>query len=361
MLKLLDWYIIYKFFSTFLFVVLLFSLIIGVIDFSNKVSDFAETSLSGKQLLFQYYPPFVMFVNGLLWPLFTLITVIYFTSRLAENNEILAVFNMGVGLRRLLLPYFICASTIAIYSAFANHYVIPEGNKKWLTIQYAHLDMNGDKGKTQNVHMFVAPDTKIFIRRYTKLDSNGVHFRMEQYRDHQLVKYVKARKLEWMGLPNHWRLHHYEIHQIHAFRKDIIRSSLPLDTAFNLVPADFVDFKDQHFMLTTSELKKYIKRQKKRGINNTIKYEAEVYRRSADAFTVIVLTFLGLAVAGRKSRGGTGWHMTLGLGLGALFLFLSRFSIVFATGQVIPLLLGIWAPNIIFGCIALYLTIKAQQ
>lgn len=360
-LQLLDRYIIRKFLLSFLFVVGLFSLIIAVIDFSSKVSDFAEASLTTQQILWQYYPYFVLFVNGLLWPLFTLISVVYFTSRMAGNNEFLAVFNMGVSLGRLLLPYLISASLIAAFSLGANHHLIPLGNKKWLGLQYKYLETDKDQGKTQNVHLFIAPNTKIYLHRYIKKDSSGQNFRLEQYRDQKLVRFIKARRAQWIGPPDHWRLHHYEMYDIHDFSQELLRASLYLDTTFNLAPTDFVDYQDQHFMLTTPELKKYIARQKKRGINNTAKYEAEVYRRSADACTIYVLTFLGLAIAGRKSRGGTGWHMALGLGIGALFLFLSRFSIVFATGKMVPLVLGIWSPNIIFGLIALYLILKAQQ
>ncbi len=359
--KLLDRYIIRKFFSTFLFVVLLFSLIIAVIDFSSKVSDFVEASITTGELLRHYYPNFVLFVNGLLWPLFSLISVIYFTSRLSANNEILAILNMGVSLRRLLVPYLFCATIIAAFSFVANHYLIPNGNKKWLSIQYTQLDTNEDKGKTNNVHLFVAPDTRVYFDRYIKQDSTGLHFRLEQFQGQALKKYIKARRVSWLGPPNRWRLHHYEVHQINGLEKEIAISAIPLDTAFNLIPDDFVDYKDQHFMFTTPELRQYIARQKIRGINNTAKYESELHRRTADCFTIYILTLLGLAIAGRKSRGGTGWHMALGIGLGAFFLFLSRFSVVFVTGQILPLVLGIWAPNIIFGIITLYLIFKAQQ
>lgn len=359
--KLLDRYIIRKFFSTFLFVVLLFSLIIAVIDFSSKVSDFVEASITTGELLRHYYPNFVLFVNGLLWPLFSLISVIYFTSRLSANNEILAILNMGVSLRRLLVPYLFCATIIAAFSFVANHYLIPNGNKKWLSMQYTQLDTNEDKGKTNNVHLFVAPDTRVYFERYIKRDSTGLHFRLEQFQGQALKKYIKARRVSWLGPPNRWRLHHYEVHRINGLEKEIAISPIPLDTAFNLIPDDFVDYKDQHFMFTTPELRQYIARQKIRGINNTAKYEAELHRRTADCFTIYILTLLGLAIAGRKSRGGTGWHMALGIGLGALFLFLSRFSVVFVTGQILPLILGIWAPNIIFGIITLYLIVKAQQ
>jgi lipopolysaccharide export system permease protein len=302
-----------------------------------------------------------LFVNGLLWPLFTLITVVYFTSRLSANNEILAIFNMGVGLRRIALPYLFCAILLAAFSLAANHYLIPRGNKIWLGMQYQYLTTDQDKGKTRNVHLFVAPDTKVYIGRYNRRDSTGHNFRLERYRGQELTSYLKARAIKWVGPPDHWRLRDYETHHIRGLSKEVAVFPGTLDTTFNLIPDDFVDYKDQHFMLTTPELEQYIGRQKAKGINNTGKYEAEKHRRTADAFTVCILTFLGLAIAGRKSRGGTGWNMALGLGLGALFLFLSRFSVVFVTGQVLPLVLGIWLPNIIFGLITLYLITKAQQ
>ncbi|PHN07416.1 LptF/LptG family permease [Flavilitoribacter nigricans] len=361
MLKLADRYIIRKFLQTFLFIVLLFSLIVAVVDFSSKVSDFTEASISADQLLRQYYPNFIGFINGLLWPLYTLIAVIYFTSRLSANNEILAIFNMGVSLHRLLLPYLLCATLIAAFGLAANHYLIPNGNKKWLTLQYTYLTPDEDEGKTQNVHLFIAPDSKVYFRQYNKRDSTGTHFRLEEYQNQELVRLIKARNIEWIGPPDRWRLHHPETHLLRGLHQEVEHSGLPLDTSFNLVPDDFVDYKDQHFMFTTPELKRYIDRQKARGINNTAKYEAERYRRTADAFTIYVLTLLGMVIAGRKSRGGTGWHMALGLGLGAIFLFLSRFAIVFASGQIIPLVLGIWMPNLIFGGITLYLMLKAQQ
>lgn len=358
MFRILDRYIIRKFLATFSFVVLIFSLVIAVTDFSGKVSDMMQAPLSAGVLIGQYYPNFILFVNGLVLPLFTLITVIFFTSRLAANNEILVLLSNGIGFRRILRPYLFCASLIAVGSYLANHYLIPLGNQRWMGIQYRYFDTNKDEGKTKNIHLFVAPDTKIYLGRYIKPDSNGMNFRMEQYRDRQLIKYIKARRVEWIGPPDRWRLHHYEIHRIEGLKKEVSTSRLPLDTAFNLSPADFVDYQEQHFMLTTPELKQYIQRQKARGINNTAKYEAEQVRRTADAVTIFLLTLMGLTIAGRKSRGGTGRHMALGIGLGALFLFISRFSVVFVTGQVLPLELGIWSPNIIFGGITVYLIAK---
>lgn len=362
MLKILDWYIIKKFMSTFFFVVLIFTMISVVIDYSEKVEKFIEEPITRKEIILDYYPSFIIFIDGLLWPLFTLISVIFFTSRMAYNSEIISILNAGVSFRRLMRPYVIGAFFIAFLSFIGNHYFIPLGNKKRLDIQYTYLDKDKDKGKTKDVHMFVSPDTKVYINFYRKRDSTARNFRLEQYQEHQLIKSIKATSAEWLGPPNNWRLRNYEIRTFNGLEENlIVGRNEEIDTTINLMPGDFVDYEEQQSMLTTSDLRAYVAKQKERGVGNTIKYEIELYRRSADPVTAFILTFIGVSIAARKVRGGIGLHLALGIGLGAIFIFISRFSIVFATGQAIPPLLGIWLPNIIFAGIALYLISKAQK
>lgn len=362
MLTILDRYIIKKFMSTFFFVVLIFTMISVVIDYSEKVEKFIEEPITMREIVLDYYPSFIIFIDGLLWPLFTLISVIFFTSRMAYNSEIISILNAGVSFRRFMRPYLISASVIAFLSLIGNHYFIPLGNKKRLDIQYTYLDKDKDKGKTRDVHMFVSPDTKIYINFYRKRDSTARNFRLEQYRDHELIKFIKATTAEWVGPPNQWRLRNYEIRTFNGLEEDLyVGRGEQLDTTFNLMPDDFVDYEEQQSMLTTGDLRTYINKQKERGIGNTTKYEIELYRRSADPFTAFILTFIGVSIAARKVRGGIGLHLALGIGLGAIFIFISRFSIVFATGQSIPPILGIWLPNLIFAGVAVWLMTRAQK
>lgn len=362
MLKILDRYIIKKFLSTFFFVVLIFTMISVVIDYSEKVEKFIEEPITRKEILLDYYPSFIIFIDGLLWPLFTLIAVIFFTSRMAYNSEIISILNAGVSFRRLMRPYMLSAGLIALMSFVGNHYFIPLGNKKRLDIQYTYLDHDKDQGKTKDVHMFVSPDTKIYINFYRKRDSTARNFRLEQYQDHELIKFIKATTAEWIGPPNKWRLRNYEIRTFNGLDESlVVGRGEQIDTSFNLLPDDFVDFEEQQSMLTTADLRKYINKQKERGVGNTTKYEIELYRRSADPITAFILAFIGVSIAARKVRGGIGLHLALGIGLGAIFIFISRFSIVFATGQSIPPLLGIWMPNLIFAGIALLLISRAQK
>lgn len=362
MLKKLDKYIIKKFFSSFFFTVLIFTMISVVIDFSEKVEKFIEEPITKQEILIDYYPNFMLFIAGLLWPLFTLISVIFFTSRMAYNSEIISIFNAGVSFKRLMRPYLIVALFIAGLHLLGNHYLIPKGNKTRLDLEHTHIYRDNDKGKTRNVHMFLTPDSKVYINFFRKRDSTARKIRLERFENNQLVYLLKASSAKWLGPPDKWRLHNYEIRKFNGMNEEFIQGKgKQIDTSLNFIPEDFIDFKEQHSMMTSPQLKKHIHNQLSRGMGNTKKYEIELYRRSAEPFTILILTLIGMAISSRKIRGGMGLHLALGVGIGAIFIFLSRFAVVFATGQAIPALLGIWAPNIVFSLVAFLLLIKAQK
>jgi lipopolysaccharide export system permease protein len=362
MLKKIDQYLIKKFLSTFFFTVRIFTMISVIIDFSEKIEKFIESDITQYEIFFLYYPGFIMFIAGLLWPLYTLIAVIFFTSRLAYNSEVISIFNAGISFRRFMQPYLIAASFIAILHLIGNHFLIPLGNKNRLDVEHAYIWTNNDKGKTQDVHMFVAPNTKVYINYYRKRDSTARKFRLEHFENGELSSLLKANTAEWVGPPNQWRLRNYEIRTFDGMKEELILGrGETLDTAINLTPADFVDFKEQHMMMTSPQLLDYIAKQESRGVGNTKKYEIEFHRRTAEPFTIFILTIIGMAIAARKVRGGIGLHLAMGVGIGALFIFFSRFAVVFAAGQLIPVIVGIWLPNIVFSIVAVYLVKNAQK
>lgn len=362
MLKTLDQYIIRKYMSTFFFTVLIFTMISVIIDFSEKVEKFIEEPITKREILLEYYPSFIIFIDGMLWPLFALIAVIFFTSRMAYNSEIISIFNAGVSFRRLMRPYLISAAIAAVIHLIGGHYFIPKGNEARLDITYKYISKNDDKGKTRNVHMFLSPDTKVYIQYYRKADSTARDFRLERFGEGQLKYLLKAQTAEWVGEPDKWRLNNYEMRSFDGMNESfMLGQGQTIDTSLNLTPQDFVDYKEQQSMMTTPELLRYINKQKARGVGNTTKYEIELHRRSSEPFTIFILTIIGMSIAARKVRGGIGLHLAVGIGLGAVFVFLTRFAMVFATGNAIPVMLGMWMPNIIFGIISIYLVIKAQK
>lgn len=362
MLKTLDRYILKKFLLTFFFTALIFTMIAMVIDFSEKVEKFIEEPITSREIIFDYYPGFMLYISGLLWHLYALIQVIFFTSRMAANAEIIAILNAGVSYPRFLYPYFLGASVIVIMSIIGNHFLIPEGNKKMLRINYTYISKNQDKGKTQNVHFFVAPDTKVYIQSYRKRDTTIIGFRLEHFEGNRLVSLLKANSARWIAASGKWQLEDYQIRTFEGSKENIFLSkNEKLDTLLSLTPEDFVEYKEQYSMMTSPELARYIRKQQARGAGNVQKYQVELYRRTADAFAVFILTIIGVSVASRKVRGGLGLHLALGITMGAIFVFLSKFSIVFASGDTVPPLLGIWMPNIVFAAIAIYLVAKAQK
>jgi len=361
-IKKLDTYIIGKYLRTFIFVALIFTLIAVVIDFSEKIEDFIKESVTIKQVIFDYYLMYIPFINGLLWPLYALIAVIFFTSRLAYNSEIISIFNAGVSFRRFMMPYLAGAFIIGGIHFLSNHIFIPWANDVRLTFEYATITKGEDFGKVKDVHMFIAPDTKVYIRFYSKRDTSASDFRIEQFKDGKMVYMLEAAKAKWIKPPNHWRLFNYQERTFDGMYETLkVGQNQQIDTTINLYPEDFVRYKNFKQMMTSFELSRFIKQETERGIGNTKIYEIELYRRSAEPFTIVILTIIGMTVASRKVRGGMGLHLAIGIGLGALFIFLSKFAVTFATSDNVPALVGIWVPNIFFGAVAIYLISKAQK
>lgn len=361
-LKILDRYIIRKYLTTFFFVALGISMIGVVVDFSEKVEEFIVEPVTVWQIISDYYLNFVLWLNGLIWPLYALIAVIFFTSRLAYDSEIISILAAGVSFNRLLRPYLIAACFIAGLHFIGNHVFIPRGNKIKLDFEHAHVWKESDRGKTQNVHLLIGPQEKIYIRFYRKRDSTMLDLRVERFENNELVYMLKAREGLWRGYPNHWQLKNYEIRTFNGPKETLfIGKGQLLDTTLNILPDDFVRYNNQKEMMTTAELYEFIEVEKRRGLGRTKEYFIEIYRRSADPFTIIILTLIGVSLASRKVRGGMGLHLAIGIGIGAVFIFLSRFTTTFAQNQAFPALLGVWLPNIVFGMVSLVLLWRAQK
>ena len=362
MLKILDRYIIKKFLGTFLFVVLIFSLIAVIIDFSQNVEEFIDEQLPAERVVREYYLNFVLFINGLLWPLFAMISVIFFTSRMAYNSEVISILNAGVSFRRLMWPYLVGGGLIVGTHLLLNHFVIPVSNKTRLDFFHSYIMKESDKGQTRDVHMFIGPDTKVYVRDYFKRDSSARNFRLENLKDNRLISFIEASEIRWKGAPNKWQLSNYEIHSFDGGAESIfVGGREKLDTVFNLTPQDFVRYDDTREMIPSHELSAFIEEEKQRGIGNTKLYEIELYRRTADPFTILIVTIIGMAVASRKIRGGMGFHLALGIALGAIFVFVAKFSITFATNEALSAQAGVWIPNAVFAVVALVLVVKAQK
>lgn len=358
--KVLDAYLIGKYLSTVFFSLLIFSMISCAIDFSDKVQSIIEKPCTWKDVL-AYYMGFVTHMASLLLPLYTLIGVVFFTSRLASNAEILSVFNAGVGFRRLMQPYLVAACAVMFLHLTINHFGAPLLNRWRLWFEHTFVWTDQDKGKTTNVHLLTAPDTKVFVRGYNKNSKMLSGLRLQRFEGNRILSILEADQAKWKGEPDRWELPKWSVRTFDGLREKYTQYNTPLDTAINISPADFVYYANQREEMTTPDLLDAIARDRGRGLPYTRSYEVEMHRRTADAFTIIILTIIGLAVAGRKVRGGMGLHLAVGIGIGAAYIVFSKFTVSFATGGAMPVWLGMWLPNFAFGLMAWWLVSRAQK
>ncbi|NJN35463.1 MAG: YjgP/YjgQ family permease [Saprospiraceae bacterium] len=360
-LKIIDIYIIKKYISSFGFTILLFALVAMVIDFSEKADAYQREALTVKEVFFTYYTAFVPHISVMLFPMYALITVIFFTSRMASNSEIISIFNAGVSFWRFSRPYLIAAGIMAITHFILINFIVPNGNKRRVIFEGKYIDKASDKGKTDNVHLFLNENTKVFIGSYRKHDSTARDFRIESFENGQLKSILKAETADWQDYPNRWRLTNAQKREFDGMKERITNYGLTLDTAVNVQPEDFVRYNNHNEMLTTPELWREIKKLESRGAGNTKSFKIEINRRTAEPVTIIIVTMIGMTLAARKERGGMGLNLAIGVALGAIFVFLSRFSVTFANQPNMSAFLGVWFPNLIFSIIALFLMSKAQK
>lgn len=362
MLKTIDKYIIKKYLRTFFFCALIFSILAIAIDFSDKVDDYLEEDFPGRAFVFDYYFNFIPYINGLIWPVYAILAVIFFTSRMAYNSEVITIFNSGTSFYRMMWPYFLTAAILAGLHFVGNHYFIPKANKGRTAFENTYIWKTNIVSSTKDIHMFLSDSVKMYMRRYSIRDSMAYDFTLEEIVDHKLKSKLFATRAEWQTDKKKWSLKNYRIRTINEDGMyETLVSGKKIDSTLNVHPNDLERRTNHKEAMTTAEIITFVKNEKKRGATSYKIYEVERYRRSADAFTVFILTFIGMAIAARKIRGGMGFQLALAAGIGAVYVFLSKFSTTFSTSGNWPPEIGVWIPNIIFIFVVIGLVVKAQK
>lgn len=363
-MKLLDRYILRQLLSTYVFVVFLLLAVITVIDLTEKTDKYAKANLSFFQIA-DYYGDFLPWVAGLITPITVFIATVFITARMAGHTEIVAMLSSGMSFRRLMLPYFIGALLIASVSFWLNGWVIPNSNKSRLAFEMEYLKPKTSSSH-RNIHMQIARNTILYLQSYNSTSDKGYSFTLEKFKEGKLIEKLTARRIEWDTTKNKWRLHDWEITQVNNIfepvvnqYEDSLRKTLklpdkgtPLDTALNIHPKEFDNDYRKYDGLTISELNKYIKTLKARGSAGIAVYEVEKYTRFASPFSIFILTFMGVIVSSRKSRGGTGSQIALGFALSFVFILFFIMFRTFAEAGSLPPQISVWIPTVIFGVIS---------
>lgn len=353
-LRILDLYIIRKFLGTFFFSILIILSIAVVFDFSEKIDDFIENGAPFSEILFDYYLNFIPYFAVLFSALFTFISVIFFTSKMAYNTEIIAILSNGVSLRRLLVPYMVSATIIAVFAFFLSNFVIPDANRIKLDFEEKYIHSRPVSFNRKNIHRQIEPGIFIYMESYSNISLTGYNFSMEKFVDGKLKSKLLADQINWDSTKNKWTIRRYYIRDIDGLEETVTEGNA-IDTTINMSPGDFARRPNVVESMSLRELNEFIQIAKLQGEVNVISYQIEKYKRVAYPFSTFILTLIGVAVSSRKVRGGIGAQLGAGLMISFSYILFMQFSSQFSIGGSIPPLLAAWLPNIIFAVVALIL------
>jgi len=352
-LKRIDLYILKKFLSTFFYAITLIIVIVIIFDISEKIDDFIESKAPLEAIAFDYYLNFVPFFANLFSPLFTFIAVIFFTSKMASNTEIVAILVSGMSFRRMLLPYFFGATVITCLSLYLNNFVIPDANKIRLAFEETFIRIQF-QNRDRNIHRQLDPETFIYFERFDNRRNTGYKFALEKIHDGKLTYKLMSEYITWDSISNKWQIEEYFIREINGLEETIKRGAL-LDTTFNFYPEEFGRRINSIETLNYTELNEFIELERAKGSEKVAFYELEKHKRFAFPFATYILTLIGVSLASRKVRGGIGLHIGFGLAISFSYILFMQISVTFATNANLSPLLAMWIPNILFSILGLYL------
>lgn len=356
MFKILDRYIIGKFLGTYVFAIALILAITIMFDINEKLDAFLKAPL--KATVFDYFVNFLPYFANQFSPLFTFIAVIFFTSKLADNSEIIAMLSTGMSFRRLLRPYLIGATVIAAATYVLSAYIIPPANVKRINYTNTYVkNRRVDYGT--NIQMQVSPGQIAYMGRFDNTNKTGYKFSLESFKNKKLVSRLTASTIKWDTLYR-WTVRDYMIRDFKGPKESIRRGSR-LDTIIEFEPRDFLISKNDQETLTTPQLRAYIERQKMRGVANIESFEIENERRYAMTAAAFILTIIGMSLSSKKVKGGMGVNIGIGLVLSFSYILFMAVTSTFAISGLTSPMLAMWIPNILYAVIALVLYLKASR
>lgn len=353
-----DKYIIRTFLGTYFFSILLIISVSIVFDMNEKMDDFLKPEVSLYEIVVHYYLNFVPYYANMFSPLFVFISVIFFTSRLAENSEIISMLASGMSFRRLLRPYLLSAAVISLLSFALNNYVIPPGTKMRLDFENQYI-RNKRAEYVEGVQLELEPGRIFFIQNYTRSSKTGYQVAIDEFKKGDLVKRITAETAVYDTL-GRWKFYNYRDRTFLRY-KEILKTGAEIDTLLGIDPQDFMISAKDVETLTSPQIREYIAKQKERGVGNVQLFEIEYHKRMASVFSAFILTFIGAVLSAKKVKNGMGINIAIGLGLSFGYILFMTVTSTFAISGSMPAWIAAWLPNLVFVIIALGLWRKAPQ
>lgn len=358
----IDRYIIGKFIGTYFYSIILIISISIVFDVNENLAKFTTNNAPLRAIVFDYYANFVPYFANLFSPLFVFIAVIFFTSKLAGNSEVIAMLASGMSFKRLIRPYMISAAFIAGLNFYLGAYIIPQGT----VVRHNFESLYKSKKRittASNVQLQVGKGVIAYISQYDDKHRTGYGFSLDKFEDKKLVSHMTANVIKYDTISDsryHWKAINYKIRTLKGMREQI-KSGLEIDTVIMMEPMDLVFSKGQQETFTSPDLKRYISKQKDRGSGNVVQYEVEYHKRIASCFASFILTIIGVSLSARKRKGGMGLYLGIGLALSFSYILLQTVSATFAINANTPPVVAAWIPNILYAFIAYFCYRKAPN
>ena len=351
-MKKLDWYIIKRFVGTFFYAIIILAVISCVIDYTQKVDDFVNSKAPFSKIL-GYYKNFVPYISAMLYPLFVFIACIFFTSKLAYKSEIIAMLATGVSFNRMLRPYMIASIFLGGMALLVNHFVVPMANKQRIAFEKIYVKEHRSWAD-RNVHLQLSNNLLIYVQSYDYDANYGTYFTAEKIDGTLLKEKLKAESTSYDSVKKTWLLRNVKITTFDSL-KESVKLYSELSMKYPFVPKDLQQDDAVKEALTTPELNKYIEKQRLHGNQNLNFYFTEKHRRTSTPFSGFILSIIGVCIASRKIRGGSGLHLAIGIALCAVYMMALQLSTTFSTKAGLDPGLALWIPNFIFAALALYL------
>ncbi len=359
----IDRYIISKFLSTYIFLIAIIVVIAIIFDYNEKIDKFASSNATWQQVVFDYYLNFVPYFVNLFSPLFVFIAVIFFTSKLADNSEIIAMKSTGMSFKRLLRPYFYSAALIALCTFMLGAYVIPRGNVERVNFENTYIKKKTDITAVDNVQMQVDTGVVAYITHFDNTNKSGYGFSLDKFVNKKLVSHLTAQSIQYDTLSARrfsWTLRYYTIRTLKGMREEIT-SGERLDTIIIMEPKDFFYVRGQQETMTVPQLSEFIDRQRLRGAAGISTFEVEYHKRFAMPFAAFILTLIGVSLSCEKRKGGMGTSIGIGIALSFSYILFQTISSTFALNAGLPAMIAVWIPNILFAIIAFVLYRRTPQ
>jgi len=348
--KTIDIYITKKYLGTFFYAIGLILSIAIVFDISENLDEFLSKDIPTRDIIVDYYMNFIPYFGNLFSPLFTFIAVIYFTSKMAYNTEIIAILSSGVSYARLMRPYIVSAAIITILSFTLGNFIIPPANKTMINFRQKYIK-NKTIGTERNVHRQIEPGVYIYLESFSG-NNVGRNFTLERFEGAELKEKITAPNIRWNEETGRWVINSYWKRTIHDGYEEL-EKGYQMDTTLNMTPKDFKILKNEMETYATPDLIEEIDLMKMRGVNY-IEWELEKHKRLANPFSTFILTIIGVSLASRKIKGGLGFHLGLGLLLAFSYILFMQISTVFAISGNTPPFIAVWLPNFVYAIIAFF-------